>query len=469
MAEVLTPDICVIGAGYGGVTAALAAAAYGVPVVLVEKAQMGGTHLHTGCLPSKALIAAARRAEALRQAKAFGLNVPRPKTDFYQVHDHIQGVIQAAAPNFSTERLTGLGIRVVQGAARFTDQHTLAVGEDIEVRARRFIIATGSSPAIPSIPGIEETPYLTDETIFELLVCPKHLAVLGATPAGLELAQAYRRLGADVTVIDTARALAEEDPECAAIVLDQLEREGIVLRTGVEISRIKAARSKIQIFIGDGEEKIEASHLLIASGRKPNVEELNLDAAGIKCGAEGIVVDAGLRTSNKKVYAIGDVVGARSSSAARKHAEAAIGHALFRRRAKVKSNELPRVTFTEPELAHVGLTEAGAGRDLRVLRFPYLENDRARAERQTSGHIKVITTKRGKILGATIVGAEAGELITAWALASSQGMNVRTFAELAAPYPSYGDIGKQAAISYFIPSLAKPLIRRIISLLRLLG
>lgn len=467
MAEVLTPDICVIGAGCGGVTAALAAAAYGVPVVLVEKAQMGGTHIHTGCLPSKALIAAARRAEALRQAKAFGLNVPRPKTDFYQIHDHIQDVIKAAAPNFSTERLTGLGIRVLQGAARFTGQHTLAVGEDVEVKARRFIVATGSSPAIPSIPGIEETPYLTNETIFELLVCPKHLAVLGATPVGLELAQAYRRLGADVTVIDTARPLAEEDPECVAIVLDQLEREGIVLRTGVEISRIKAARSKIQIVIGS--EKIDASHLLIASGRKPNIEELGLDAAAIKYGAEGIVVDAGLRTSNKKVYAIGDVVGARSSSAARKHAEAAIGHALFRRRAKVKSNELPRVTFTEPELAHVGLTEAGAGRDLRVLRFPYLENDRARAERQTSGHIKVITTKRGKILGATIVGAEAGELIAAWALASSRGMNVRTFAELAAPYPSYGDIGKQAAISYFIPSLARPLIRRIISLLRLLG
>ncbi len=469
MGEVLTPDICVIGAGCGGVTAALAAAAFGVPVVLVEKATMGGTHLNTGCVPSKALIAAACRAEALRQAKAFGLIVPRPKTDFYQVHDHVQGVIEAAAPNFSAERLTGLGVRVVQGAARFEDQHTLAVGSDIKVKARRFIVATGSSPAIPLIPGIEEAPYLTNETIFELLVCPKHLAVLGATSVGLELAQAYRRLGAEVTVLDTGQPLMEEDPECAAVVLDQLEREDIVLRTGVEILRIKGARSKIHIVIGGDDEKIEASHLLIAAGRKPNIEELNLDAAGIKYGPEGIIVDAGLRSSNKKVYAIGDAAGTHSSSAARKHAEAVIGNALFRRRAKVKSSEIPRVTYTQPELAHVGLIEAEASRGLRILRFPYLENDRARAERQTSGHIKVITTKRGRILGTTIVGAEAGEMITAWALAISQGMDIRTVAELAAPYSAYGDIGKQAAMSYFIPGLARPFIRRIISFLRLFG
>lgn len=473
MVQVLTPDICVIGAGCGGIAAAAAAAAFGVPVVLVEKGEMGGTYLNSGGLPSKALLASARTAEAIRQMKTFGLNVPKPKIDFYQIHDHIRGVIDAAAPNYSAERLTGLGVQVIRGTGRFKDAGTLAVGDDTEIKARRFIIATGSSPAIPTIPGIEETPYLTNETLFDLLACPRHLVVIGATSTGLAFAQAFGRLGAEVTLLNAGQPLAEDDPECTAIVLNQLEREGITVKTGVTISRIKAARSKVNIFIGGaaGEEKIEASHLLVAAGRAPNTVELNLDAAGIKHDPDWIEVDTRLRTTNKKIYAIGDVVGGQFAHVAVKHAELVIRDALFRQRAKVRSNEIPRVAYTVPELAHVGLTEAEARQaryDFRILRSSYRENDRARAERQASGHIKVITTKRGKILGATIVGAEAGELISPWTLAISQGMNVRAFADLAVPYPTFSEIGRQAAISYFAPSLARPWIRRIISIVRLL-
>lgn len=474
MGEVLSPDICVIGAGVGGVTAALAAALYGVPVVLVEKGEMGGAHLHGGGVASKALGAIARRAEAFGTAKVFGLIAPRPKVDFYGVHDRIRGVLNAVTPNLSAERLTGLGIKVVRGAARFQDGRTLAAG-DTTIRARRFIIATGSLQALPSIPGLDQAPYLTAETIFDLLVCPKHLVVIGATATGLELAQAYRRLGAEVTVLDAGRPLAVHDPECAAVVLNQLEREGVQLRTGVPIARIKSARTKIQISLaGEGdEEKIEASHLLLAAGRMPNVAELDLAAADIGHEDHRIVIDRHLKTSNKKIYAIGGAAGAPlGGHVVRKQAELAVRHALLRIPFRLDDSRLPRVVFTQPELAEVGMSEADvrkAGRAFRVLRWPFRENDRAQAECETAGHVKVITTKYGKILGAAIVGPQAGELIAPWALAVHKGMNIGALAELALPPLTYADTGKQAAVSFFTPGLARPAIRRIIAFLRLLG
>jgi pyruvate/2-oxoglutarate dehydrogenase complex dihydrolipoamide dehydrogenase (E3) component len=475
MGEALTVEICVIGAGSGGIAAATAAAACGAAVVLVEKGEMGGAHLNAGSLAAAALIASARKAQALSLVKPFGLSVPRPKIDSYQVHDHIRGVIDAAAPNAAAARLTGLGVRVIQGTGCFKDARTLAVGEDIAITARRFIIATGAAPAIPSITGLKETPYLTSETIFDLLIYPKHLVVIGATPRGLALAQAFRRLGAEVTVLEAGPPLAREDAECAAVVLDRLEREGIALRANVNVARIKPARTKVHIFLGTpaGEEKIEASHLLIAAGRAPNVDALNLGAAGIKYGRDGIVVDAHLRTSNKRVYAVGDVLGGAPSDAlAKQQAEAVVRHALFRKSDKANAGAVPRVTYTDPELAHVGLTESDArqaGRSFRVLRWPYAENDRARAERETEGHIKVITDRRGQILGATIVGTQASELIGTWTLAISQALNIRALADLVLPVPSYSEVGKEAAASYFVPAPARSAIRRLLGLLRLFG
>jgi pyruvate/2-oxoglutarate dehydrogenase complex dihydrolipoamide dehydrogenase (E3) component len=475
MAELLKPDICIIGAGSGGLSVAAAAAAFGVPVVLVEKGKMGGDCLNTGCVPSKSLIAAGKRARMIAEAPAFGVTAQATGIDFGRVHDHVHGVIAAIAPNDSKERFTGLGVRVIEGVARFKNRRTVAVGDAIEIRARRFVIATGSSPALPPIPGLETTPHLTNETVFDLTTCPEHLIVIGAGPIGLELAQAFRRLGAEVTVLEAAEPLSRDDPECAGIVLDQLAREGISIRSGVAVARVEQVQSKPHVVLGGaaGEETIAGSHLLIATGRRANIEELNLKAAKIAVGHRGIVIDEHLRTTNRRVYAIGDVVGgAQFTHAANYHAGLVIRNALFRLPVRVNDDAIPRVTFTDPELAHVGLTEAqarsGTG-DIRVLRWPYHDNDRAQAERETRGHIKVVTNKRGRILGATIVGASAGELITAWTLAISQGLNIRAIAGIVVPYPTLAETGKRAATTYFTPSLTSPWVRRIIGLLRRFG
>jgi pyruvate/2-oxoglutarate dehydrogenase complex dihydrolipoamide dehydrogenase (E3) component len=478
--DLLTPDICVIGAGSGGLSVAAAAAAFGVPVVLIEKDRMGGECLNSGCVPSKALLAAAKRLTAVRNAEPFGIRTQRATVDFRQVHDHVHRVIGAIAPNDSAARFTGLGVRVVEGAARFKDARTVVVDHaDCEIRARRFVVATGSTAAVPPIPGLDGTPYLTNETVFDLRALPKHLIVIGAGPVGLELAQAFRRLGSEVTVLEAGQPLAKDDPECAAIVLDQLARDGVVVRAGTRVLSVTKVRTRIAVLVtGMAEddaptETIEGTHLLVATGRQAAVDGLDLDKAGIRTGRDGIVVDKRLRTSNKRVYAIGDVVGGlRFTHVANAHAGIVIRNALFRLPAKLRIETIPWVTFTEPELAQVGLTEAEARRrhkHLRILRWPYHENDRAQAERETQGHIKVVTTKGGTILGATIVGAGAGELIGTWTLAISQGLTIRAMTEIIVPYPALAEIGKRAAISFYTPGLTSRFVRRIIAFLRRFG
>ncbi len=474
MVETLTPDLCVIGAGSGGLSVAAAAAALGVPVVLVERGRMGGDCLNTGCVPSKALIAAAKRAEAIRTSAPFGVKSPRPQIEFHEVNDHVHDVIAAIAPNDSAVRFTGLGVRVIEGEARFKDAATVTVGDDIEIKARRFVIATGSAPAAPSIPGLDQTPYLTNETVFEARERPKHLIVIGAGPVGLELAQAFRRLGSDVTVLEAAEPLGHEDPECTRIVVEALLREGIAIRTGAKVARVRRVRAHIEVTLdNESGETIEGSDLLIATGRRPNLEVLNLDAARIRHTPAGIKVNKRLRTSNKRVYAIGDVTGgSQFTHVANYHAGLVIRHALFYQPVTVDHDKVPRVTFTDPELAHVGLTEAQARqrrRRIRVLRWPYHENDRAQAERATTGHIKVVTDRKGTILGATIVGAQAGELITTWTLAIEQGLNIRVFAGIVVPYPTYAEIGKRAAIGFYAPKLRSPWLRRLLGFLRRFG
>lgn len=475
MAELLTPDICVIGAGSGGLSVAAAAAAFGVPVVLIEKSKMGGDCLNTGCVPSKALIAVARRAFVAGGSTGFGVNVKDAAVTFERVHRHVHGVITAIAPNDSAERFTGLGVKVISGEARFADADTVTVGEEFQIKARRFVVAAGSSPAIPPIPGLGEAGYLTNETIFDLIECPKHLLIIGAGPIGLELAQAFRRLGAEVTVLEAAQPLAKDDPECAAVVLDQLQREGVVLRSGAKIARAERGNDKVRIVLdaGAGEEIVEGSHLLVATGRHANVEGLDLEKAGIRYERKGIVVNKALRATNKRVYAIGDIAGGlQFTHVANYHAGLVIRNALFRLPVAVNDDIVPRVTFTDPELAHVGLTEIQARERhsrIRILRWPFHDNDRAQTEGETGGHIKVVTTKGGRILGATIVGAQAGELIAVWALALSRRLNIRAMASVVMAYPTRGEIGKRAAIAFFAPGLTSPLLRRIISLLRRFG
>ncbi len=473
MAEQLTPDLCVIGGGAAGLSVAAAAAALGVPVVLIEKGRMGGECLNTGCVPSKAMIAAGKRAEAFRTSGPFGIKPTKPVVEFAEVNDHIHGVIKAIAPNDSKERFTGLGVRVIEGEARFRDPKTIVVGP-YEIVARRFVIATGSQPHVPPISGLEQVPYLTNENAFEIRERPKHLIVLGGGAVGLELAQAFRRLGSEVTVLDAGQPLGREDPECTAIVLDTFAREGITVRSEVTIERVRRLHQRIEIVLaGAAGETIQGTDLLVATGRRPNIEALNLQAARIKHEADGIVVNNRFRTSNRQVYAIGDVTSLPAFTHSAAHqASLLIRHLLFRLPVKMYVDEIPRVTFTDPELAHVGLTDAQA-RDrhggIRLLRWPYHDNDRAQTEREIRGHIKVVTNTKGLILGATIVGAAAGEQITTWTLAISQGLNIRALAEIVVPYPTYTEIGKRAAITFFTPRLTTNWVRRILNLLRWFG
>jgi pyruvate/2-oxoglutarate dehydrogenase complex dihydrolipoamide dehydrogenase (E3) component len=472
MAETLTPDICVIGAGSAGLSVAAAAAAFGVPTVLIEKHKMGGDCLNTGCVPSKALLAAAKRAASMRSSGAFGITAQLVSVDFAKVHEHVHRVIAAIAPNDSAERFTGLGVRVIKGHATFKDRRTVAVG-DIEIRARRFVIATGSAPAVPPMPGLDQGPYFTNETIFSLTELPKHLIVIGAGPIGLELTQAFRRFGSDVTVLESAQPLAKDDPECAAIVVTALEREGVIIRSGVKVAEVACAVGNVKVTL-DGGETIEGTHLLVATGRQPVTAGLGLEAAGIRHDRTGIAVNRKLKTRNRRVYAIGDAAAGQLqfTHAANYHAGLVIRNALFRLPVRANNDVVPWVTYTEPELAQIGLSEAEArkrGLKIRILRWPYHDNDRALTERETHGHIKVITTPKGKILGATIVGAQAGELITMWTLAIAQDLNIRALTGIVVPYPTLSELGKRAAIDYFTPSLTSPWVRRIIVWLRLFG
>jgi pyruvate/2-oxoglutarate dehydrogenase complex dihydrolipoamide dehydrogenase (E3) component len=472
MAELIKPEICVIGAGSGGLSAAITAAAQGAPVVLIEKEGLGGARRSTD-VPSKALIAAARRAYEIATSTPFGVSAGHPAVDFARVREHMSEAVAALAPNDSKARLTGLGIRVIEGEARFINAHTVAVGDAATICARRFIIATGSAPALPSIPDLDATPYLTTDTIFDLTDLPQHLIVIGAGQTELELAQAFRRLGSAVTLLDeAAQPLQSEEPECVAVVLDQFEREGIVVRSGVSIARVSGVPGKIEVMLGaDGHEAtITGSHLLLATGRRPNVDGLELGKARVRCKPDRIVVNRAFRTRNRRVYAIGDVIGGpHFAHAASRHAELVVRHILNREKPDRGARDVPRVTFTDPELARTGMTEADVRRrrsSFHVLRWPYSENERAQAERVTRGHIKILTDGEGRILGTTIVGAGAGEMITTFTLAVRQGMKIQALAGIVMPSPTLVEIGKRAAATYLNLDLTTSLVQRIIAMLR---
>ena len=472
--EIISADFCIIGAGSGGLSLAAAAAAFGQKVVLIEKHKMGGDCLNYGCVPSKALIAAGKRANAMRTSAKFGIAPVDPRIDPGAVHDHVKGVIAAIAPNDSVERFTGLGVRVITAAGRFIDKSTLVAGEN-RITARWFVIATGSSPVVPPIPGLAEVPYFTNESIFDNKSKLPHLIVIGGGPIGLELAQAHRRLGSDVTVLEGLTALAKDDSELTAFVLTQLRSEGVNIREGSLVKSVASANGRLSVTIAmdGGSEVIEGSHILVAAGRRPNMADLGLEAAGIAFDKKGITVDAGLRTSNSRVFAIGDVTGGlQFTHVANDHAGIVIRRALFRLPAKATGRIVPWVTYTDPELAHVGLNEAEARAKygkINILRWPYHENDRAQAERETEGQVKVIVGSKGLILGATIVGAHAGELIQMWSLALSQGLKIRAMTEWISPYPTLSEVNKRAAFRYYATAAGNPLVRKAIAWLAKLG
>lgn len=470
-----TPDICVIGAGSGGLSVAAAAAAFGVPVVLVERGKMGGDCLNYGCVPSKALIAAGKQAHLMKSGEPFGIAPVEAEVNYRKVMNHVEATIAAIAPNDSVERFTALGVQVIQEEARFKDHRTVIAG-DHEIRARRFVIATGSSPLIPPIPGLEDVPFLTNETIFSQTRKPAHLIVVGGGPIGMELAQAHRRLGCEVTVVEALAALGKDDPELTAVALRNIRSDGVNVLEHTKVTRVeKRGRAGVRVHVEDAEgtRSIEGSHLLIATGRTPNITSLELDRAGVQHDRRGIKVSDKLRTSNRRVYAIGDVAGGlQFTHVAGYHAGLVIRALLFRLPARENRAIIPWATYTDPEIAHVGLTEDDARkshRKISILRWPYSENDRAQAERKTEGLIKLVTDRKGRILGASIVGAHAGEMINFWALAISRKLGVRDIAGYVAPYPTMTEIGKRAAITYFTEATRKPLVRAVVRFLRRFG
>jgi len=448
-------DILVIGAGSGGLSVAAGAVQMGADVVLLEGHKMGGDCLNYGCVPSKALIASGKAAYAQAHAAPYGVADVTPAPDYAAAKDHVADVIATIAPHDSVERFEGLGVKVIQEFGRFISSTEVEAGTT-RITARRIVIATGSSPLVPPIPGLEAVPYHTNETIFDLREPPKHLLIIGGGPIGMEMAQAHLRLGAKVTVIEGAKALAKDDPDAAAVVLDHLRAEGVEIAEDALAAEIRGKAGAIEVETKDGR-VFKGSHLLMAVGRKPNMDRLNLDAAGIKTTKAGIKVDASLKTSNKRVYAIGDVAGGlQFTHVAGYHAGVVIRSALLGLPAKASTAHIPWATYTDPELAQVGLTEAQArkehGINLEVVRAEYSGNDRAIAERKTSGFVKVMVVK-GRPVGATIVGAQAGELIQTWALALANGLKMKHISAMVAPYPTLGEVNKRAAGAYFTPRL----------------
>lgn len=457
MADALVPDLCIVGAGSAGLTVAAAASQLGASVVLIEPGRMGGECLNTGCVPSKALLAAAARGDG-----------------FAAAHAHVEAVVAEIAPQDSQERFEAMGVRVIRAAAAFAGPKTVVAG-DTTVRARRFVIATGSVPYIPPVPGLAALPYLTNETLFEARPEPEHLLILGAGPVGVEMAQAFRRLGARVSLVDMARLLARDDPELTEILVSRLTAEGVTVLEHTEVLRAERRGSALALICrsNGAERRLEGSHLLVAAGRRANLDGLALDLAGVQYTADGIETDRRLRTANRRIFAIGDVVGPhRFTHMAAYQAGIVLRNVLFRLPAKVDYRAVPWVTFSDPELAHVGLTEArarAAPGEIRVLRWPFGETDRAVADGATDGLVKAIVTPRGRILGASILGRNAGELLQPWALAIQAKLGVSDLARTVVPYPTRAEASTRAAVSYYAPKFLNDRTRRLVRFLARFG
>ena len=463
-------DVCVIGAGSAGLSVASGAAQLGRSVVLFEADEMGGDCLNYGCVPSKALIAAGKHAHAFSSGEAFGVKVQKPEINFETVKAHIQGVIEHIAPVDSQERFEGLGCTVIRERARFKDADTVE-SDTTEIKARRFVIAVGSRASAPPIPGLADTPFLTNETIFSIKKQPKKLLIIGAGPIGLELGQAFKRLGSDVEIVDIAAPLGRSEPEHADVLVKALKEEGIVFHTPVKTKLIRKTKTGIAIDL-EGGTTLTGSHLLVAAGRAPNVDALGLEKANIKFDRRGIEVTDSLRTSNKRVYAAGDVAKGMGglTHAAGYHAGQLIRNFYFSppfmgdMLSKANTTRMPAAVYSEPELASIGMTEAeakDAGHNVRCVTFDFEENDRAIAERSDHGGVKIVATKKGKILGASVVGESAGEIIHMISVAMTNKIKISGLAQIISPYPTRSEAVKRAASSWYTDALFSDRTRKI--------
>ena len=466
MTKTLSVDLCIIGAGSGGLSVAAGAVQLGKTVILCEKGEMGGDCLNYGCVPSKALIAAASAAAAIRNAKKFGVAAGVPHVDFAAVIDHVQSVIAGIAPHDSQERFESLGVTVLRDAAKFTGKRQIQAGDTI-VNAKHFVVATGSSPFVPPIDGIEDVPYFTNETIFTNKTQPEHLIIVGGGPIGVEMAQAFRRLGSRVTIIEAKSILNNEDPEAVAIVRESLMSDGVALEEGAMAAGVDFADGNINVKLND--KTIAGSHLLMAVGRRANVSDLHLEKAGVTFTDKGISVDDRLRTANKRIYAIGDVAGgAQFTHVAGDHASTIIRNVLFKMPAKRQDALAPRVTYCDPEIASIGAPTTGAPSNddkTRCVKWLFADNDRAKTEKRDDGFVKIATDAKGLILGATIVGKSAGDLIQPVAVAMASRQKIGAFTKSIAPYPTRSEALKRAAGAWYTPTLFSDRTRALVRLL----
>ena len=458
-------DIVVIGGGAGGLTIASVAAQLGLKTTLIEKEEkLGGDCLHYGCVPSKTLINSAKVASLMRRAGDFGLDGIQPEVDISKINRHIQSVVEHIQHHDDPDRFRSYGCEVIFGHARFINEHAIEVNNEI-IESKRFVIATGSSAFIPDIPGLAKTGYLTNVDLFSLKELPKRLVVLGGGAIGLEMGQAFSRLGSKVTVLQrNDRILPNDDSELSTELKTLLEKDSMTIHLKTEASRISKQDSVISIGCNNGL-KIDADAILVATGRQANTDDMGLDKAGVKINKQGIIVDKRMRSSKKHIYACGDVCGPYLfTHMAEYQAGIVISNAMFRFPKKTDYRVIPRVTFTDPELAQVGLTEQQAqeqGINVTVLSLPFKDNDRALTDIQNEGLYKLVTYK-GKVLGASILGPHAGELIHEIVLAMQSGVKISDISAAIHAYPTLSQIHRRVVNTAYAPKLFSSKTRTVI-------
>lgn len=455
-------DIGIIGGGAAGLTVAAGSAQLGAKTLLIEKeGQLGGDCLHFGCVPSKTLIKSAKVYHLLKNTKNFGLPpVDIPPVDFSSISKRIQGVINTIQKHDSVDRFCGFGVKVLFGAPSFTDPHTVILSGE-KISAKNWVIATGSSAGVLPIKGIEDTPYITNQDIFTLPYLPESIAVLGAGPIAIEMAQAFCRLGSKVHVIQrSGQILSKEDKDMADGLMEILADEGVKFHLNSSTIEVAKDGNATAVSIKNKdvkEKKIKADKLLIAMGRTPNLEGLNLENAGVEYDKKGIRVDNRLRTANKNIYAAGDITGAyQFTHAAGYEGGIVLSNAIFHLPRKTDYTLLPWCTYTDPELASIGMNEKRAkeaGIKYRVWIEEFKDNDRGIAEGNTSGKIKMILNEKEKPIGIQILGMNSGDLLNEWVAVLNGGVRLSTLASAIHPYPTLGEINKRVAGAFLSPKI----------------
>jgi len=464
-------DIGVIGGGAAGLTVASGSAQLGAKTVLVEREELlGGDCLHFGCVPSKTLIKSASVYHQLGRLKEFGLPaVERPPVDFSQVRQRIEQTIATIQHHDSVARFTGLGVDVCFGAAQFVDEHKVDIGDRV-LSARKWVICTGSSPYLPPIAGLESSKPLTNRTLFSLETLPESLLVIGGGPIGIEMAQAFNRLGSTVTLLQRSKQiLTREDADLADDLRQMLEREGLRIECDLELRGVSRDSSGVRVRVrdADGAEKdFSGSHLLVGAGRSVNVQEMKLENSGVTYTERGIEVDRRMRAGCKHIYAAGDVVGGyQFTHAAGYEGGIVVSNAVMGLPRKTDYRWMPHCTYSDPELAGIGMSEKEARRQGiagDVIEEPFSGNDRANAESETGGKIKLILDTKGRILGVRILGVHAGDLLSEWVAALNGGVKLSTIASAVHPYPTLGEINKRVVGSIFSEKIFSDRVRRIL-------